>query len=125
MTKKTILTYLGGVLTGIVLTVVFALAVGSSGNGSAASSDITMFDEPQEFYGSNFKVFQVIDKNSALATQFLLDTVVLIVSDEENSFYDNQWVDAENKRVLQIGTYRYKTRENIWKTVPVVRIVDK
>ena len=51
------------------------------------------------------------------------DPVVLILADQENTFYDDQIVKApKNCKVMQVGTYNYQTKMG-WKTVPIIRFV--
>lgn len=123
---KFILTYLGGVLTGIVLTFVFAFMVTSQGLGD----NIVMFEKTQkEIKVTSFKVMQVLPDGSALAGVEDMDNfgmIVLFLADKGASYYDDQKIDVPSgKKVMQIGTYKYVTRSEMEKTVPVVDILDK
>ena len=92
-----------------------------------------MYDSPQQEIDANyFDVFQVFtDGSAALATvQFPLGNYGMVVLFPKQqgfpSFYDDQNIKIpENKKVMQVGTYTYKTRDELQKTVPVVRIYDK
>ena len=91
--------------------------------------DVTWLDDPIPFTeADNFKIIQVVYENAALAlTQkrylgaVYSEPVVLIVSQQKNTFYDDQIVKCpEDREVMQIGTYKYQSRNNNWKTVPVI-----
>lgn len=127
---KFILTYLGGVLTGIVLTFVFAFMVTYQENSSPLGNDIVMFEKPQqEIKVTSFEVMQVLPDGSALARVKDADNfgiIVLFLADKGTSYYDDQKIDVPSgKKVMQIGTYKYVTRSEMEKTVPVVEILDK
>ena len=52
--------------------------------------------------------------------------IVLFLADKGASYYDDQKIDVPSgKKVMQIGTYKYVTRSEMEKTVPVVDILDK
>lgn len=126
---KFILTYLGGIITGIVLTFVFAF-VTYQGNSSPLGNDIVMFEKPQqEIKVKSFEVMQVLPDGSALARVEDWDNfgmIVLFLADEGTSYYDDQKIDVPSgKKVMQVGTYKYVTRSEMEKTVPVVEILDK
>lgn len=83
------------------------------------------FEKPQqEIRAKEFKVIQVYPDGSALAIVDDLDnygTVVALPAEEGSSYYDVQKIAVpKGKCARQIGTYRYVTRQNIEKTVPVV-----
>lgn len=127
---KFILTYLGGILTGVILTFVFVFMVTYQGNSSSLGNDIVMFEKPQqEIKVTSFEVMQVLPDGSALASVEDIDNlgmIVLFLADKGTSYYDDQKIDVPSgKKVMQIGTYKYMTRNKIEKTVPVVEILDK
>lgn len=127
---KFILTYWGGIITGIVLTFVFAFMVTYQGNSSPLGNDIVMFEKPQqEIKVKSFEVMQVLPDGSALARVEDMDNfgmIVLFLADEGTSYYDDQKIDVPSgKKVMQVGTYKYVTRSEMEKTVPVVEILDK
>lgn len=119
-----------GVVTGIILTVatIFLLA------------RVYYDNESPEFYiaehqipftiATKFKVFQVTD-NGALANcedNSYMDSsftgpVVFIKADGNIQFYDDQLIEVPtNKKVVQVGTFRYETRLGE-KVVPVIKII--
>lgn len=127
---KFILTYFGGVLTGFVLTFVFAFMITYQGNSLPSGNDIVIFEEPQqEIKVTSFEVMQVLPDGSALARVEDTDNlgmIVLFLADKDTSYYDNQKINVPSgKKVMQIGTYKYVTRSEMEKTVPVVEILDK
>lgn len=127
---KFILTYLGGIITGIVLTFVLAFMVTYQGNSSPLGNDIVMFEKPQqEIKVKSFEVMQVLPDGSALARVEDMDNfgmIVLFLADKGTSYYDDQKIDVPSgKKVMQVGTYKYMTRSEMEKTVPVVEILDK
>ncbi len=135
---KFILTYLGGIITGalVVFSLGFFIAISNNPNRVAENNDVQLFDNPkQEVIAKTFKVMQVLPDGSALATYESLSyeggsleygTVVMFLANDDESFYDDQVISLpKGKCFRQIGTYRYNTRQNIEKTVPVLGIFDK
>lgn len=128
---KSILTFLGGLVAGVVLTFVFVILWGMVVNNSMSANDeLTLFDQPiQELRATEFEVFQVLPDGAALAN--ITDgenrwTVVLFLSSDGVAYYDDQRIHVPSgKRSVQIGTYRYVTKSELVKTVPVVEIVDR
>ena len=140
------LTYFLGILTGILLTLGFFALKNSSTKQEGENSNktekqaelpdgVTMLDEPVPFTeAKNFQIMQVVFNDAALAqsekkmqytgTTYYTDPVVLIVADKENTFYDDQIIKApRDSKVMQVGTYQYKTQMG-WKTVPIIRILN-
>lgn len=127
---KSILIYVGGIVTGIILTFAFFFLV-ALGNANGSSNDnIVMLDEPQqEIKAKSFEVMQVLPDGSALATVEdypNLGTVVMFLAEKGISYYDDQKIEVPaGKHVMQVGTYKYMTRSEMEKTVPIVEILDK
>lgn len=140
--KKGLVFFLG-MISGVVLTFLIFLFIGlanrNNGTGDAVYSDpgISMFSEAGETMQlKSFQVFQVLSNGSALArssekskVQYNFeygDPIVLLLPDEKSAFYDDQIIKVSaNKVVRQVGTYRYETKMEFVKTVPVVAIFDK
>ena len=98
MKVKFILTYVAGIVTGIVLIFAVGLFMAKSVATSTSNKDVVMFEKPRGVVpGKVFKVMQVLPDGSALAT-----------------------VDDF---VKQVGTYSYMTQNEMYKTVPVVEIM--
>lgn len=128
---KSILTFLGGLVAGVVLTFVSLILWEMAVNDSTSANDeLTLFDQPiQELRATEFEVFQVLPDGAALAN--ITDgenrwTVVLFLPSDGVAYYDDQRIHVPSgKRSVQIGTYRYVTNRDFVKTVPVVEIVDR
>ena len=130
MKVKFILTYVAGIVTGIVLIFAVGLFMAKSVATSTSNKDVVMFEKPRGVVpGKVFEVMQVLPDGSALATvdDFESDntgTVVLFIGDESTSYYDSQKINVpKGKVVKQVGTYSYVARNDIYKTVPVVEIM--
>lgn len=128
---KFILTYVAGIVTGVVLTFTVGFLV-TKLQARSSSDEIVMFDKPRGVVpGDMFEVMQVMPDGSALATDcsILSDnygTIVLFIGDESTSYYDNQKIYVSDGKVLkQVGTYSYMARNEMYKTVPIVKIMAK
>lgn len=121
---KYILTYVGGVLTGVVLVFGLLLALGMSQQGQAIVNDknLVLYETPQGIVdGQYFRVIQVLPNGNALALTNGYGATVLLLCDESTSYYDDEKVRVPmGMQAVQIGTYRYTNRENFVKTVPVI-----
>ena len=122
--KKWII-YVLGVITGIILTFVFAFCVNLSNNSGIIG--LEMFEEPGDYMEySQFEVFQVVESGCALAhADESFGSIVFIIPNESQQFYDDQKIVLKNDQCAQhVGTYKYSTKMEIEKTVPAIRIVD-
>lgn len=127
---KFILTYVGGIVTGIVLMIVFALIVNSTQQGQAnmIDSDVVMFEQPQQVIKARtLRVMQVLPNGSALATVDILENnggmVVMFLAKDGVSYFDDQKINVPSEKCLkQVGTYTYESKLGM-KTVPVVEIM--
>ena len=145
--------YLLGILTGVVLTVagisLFAYinnVQSDDGVTNNAQSDdgktnnaksydgITYFEKPGKIAEDKaFQVLQVIYENAALVNaqsdednDLYFGKVYLLVNDEGEYYYDEQKITAPAGKVFrQVGIYRYPTKRNDIKTVPVIQLMDK
>lgn len=129
---KFILTYLGGIVTGVVLVFALGFFMAMSQSKQSANNDVVMFEKPRGVVpGKVFEVMQVLPEGSTLATVDDIDsgnmgTVVLFIGNESLSYYDNQKIKVPSGKVAkQVGTYSYMTRQEMEKTVPVVEIMDE
>ena len=124
---KTILIYLSGLFTGIVLSVAFVF-ITLWQTASSQYDKIVIFDKPQqELKEKVFDVFQVLPNGNALAnSEPRIDSpsiVALFLANEKMPFYDAQRITVPSgKRIVQIGIYQYYTDKGIEKTVPVLEI---
>ena len=122
----------GGVLT-FVMMLVLAIGANTSSNG------MTLFDEPGECLSTKtFEVMQVVDNNHALAhevewnelleryVQTGLGLLVLVTNDNGEYYYDDQIIEVPQGMCMrQVGIYRYQTRMDMEKTVPIVKLMSK
>ncbi|MBR4306492.1 MAG: hypothetical protein IKT83_00635 [Bacteroidaceae bacterium] len=115
------LIFIGGVLTGVILTLLFSFIL------SRNHDQTTWFESPQDMIESEtFRVFQVLGKNAALVDDIYPGTVYLLTNNEGKYYYDNEFVQVDSDKVVrQIGIYQYKTKEKMYKTVPIIQIMDK
>ncbi len=127
---KFILTYVAGIVTGIVLLFVVSFLMVKSQITTASNDNIVMFEKPRSIIpGKIFEVLQVLPDGSALATVGDFEsgnygTTVLFLGDESTSYYDSQKINVPSGKVAkQIGTYSYMARSEMYKTVPVVEIM--
>lgn len=94
---------------------------------------------------NKLKVYQTLGRNYALAYEanddampdvnvmgydlfalFSSDVLVLITNDIGQHYYDGQEIVVPKGKNLHIvGTYQYQTNSEVWKTVPIVKILDK
>lgn len=124
---KTILIYLSGLFTGIVLSVAFVF-ITLWQTASSQYDKIVIFDKPQqELKEKIFDVFQVLPNGNALAnSEPRIDSpsiVALFLANEKMPYYDAQRITVPSgKRIVQIGIYKYYTDKGIEKTVPVLEI---
>ena len=128
------LTFILGIITGVILTIVTLFIIGkATGVGQGSSDDgITMFEQPGDIIPARkFEVLQVVP-NGALATSedtkhgysSFTGPIVLFLSDGQNTYYDDEVITVpKGKNVRQIGTYQYETRMG-YKTVPIVQIIE-
>ena len=132
------LVYVLGVFTGIALSIGFVLilyfATNKSGsiNEPANSNGITYFDEPSDIIlTKSIKVFQVIADDAALIRCADEDgdyfgQTCLIVNDEGKYYYDEQKIEIPKGKVArQVGIYRYPSKDDRLRTVPIIAIMDK
>jgi hypothetical protein len=122
---KFIFTYVGGIVTGIILVFAFVFVKQKMG-----SNNIVWFDKPgQEIPSDEFRVMQVMHDGSAMALSTGLGSygvIVVFPASEGEDFYDSQNIEIESDAcVRQVGTYRYTTVNGMEKTVPIVDVFDK
>ena len=116
--------YLLGIITGIILTFVFAFYANLSDNSGIIG--LEMFEEPGDYMEySQFEVFQVIEGGALAHAADFFGVIVFIIPNEEQRFYDDQKIVLKSDQCAQhVGTYRYSTKMEIEKTVPAIRIID-
>ena len=127
--------FLLGCLTGIILT--FATAIIISNSSSEELVGLTLFEQPGECLSTKtLEVLQAIDNNHALANEVEWDSLlksyiptgllVLVTNDEGECYYDQQLIKIpKGKCMRQIGIYKYLSKMEVEKTVPVVKLMTK
>ena len=123
---KKIWVFIFGIITGIVLTILFAAV--SYVSSTSSNSGLNMFEEPGEclISRSSLKIFQVLEPTAALAMikDDFSSGAYLLVNNEGKSYYDDQVIKLPTGKCFkQIGTYQYPTKDDRLKTVPVVQIL--
>ena len=122
----------GGVLTGVVLTFLFAFIFSAS--RSNGDDDITWFEKPGDVIEANaFEVFQVLSDDAALVhgqsyedLEIFSGAVYLLTNEDGKYYYDDEVVRVpEGKVARQVGIYRYQTESKFEKTVPIIQIMSK
>lgn len=123
---KKIWVFILGIITGIVLTILFAVLATNSSNGGRRGLNI--FEQPGEclIKKSSLEVFQVLEPSVALTMIHgeIGSAVYLLVNNEGKTYYDDQVIKLPSGKCFkQIGTYQYPTKDERIKTVPVVQIM--
>lgn len=122
--------YFLGILTGFAITIAAAFILNKK---PSHSEGVSMFKEVGEMQTAKvYRIMQTLDDTHALAIDsddvfsVLSGKCVYLIGDIDSHFYDDMEISASgNKRFYQVGTYRYMTKEEIWKTVPAVKLLDK
>ena len=123
------LIFLGGVVTGVLLTFLFAFMFSSQKETSVKeNSGLTMFEQPGDVITEkSFKVIQALEQCAALADgekEYM--TTFLLVNDEGKYYYDHEIVKVPSGKVArQVGIFKYTSGGGLDRTVPVVKFMDK
>ena len=131
--------FLLGLISGVVLTLVTMVILAMGANTNANNNGVTLFDKPGECLNAKaFEVMQVVDNNHALAhevewndvleryVQTGLGLLVLVTNDNGEYYYDDQIIEVPQGMCMrQVGIYRYQTRMDMEKTVPIVKLMNK
>ena len=138
------LVFLLGFIAGIAFTFICVLIIAKS-NADSKPDGMTFFEQPTQcFTGENYVVIQTIEGKYALAyeevyhDEYLLfssekikvrrktGVVVLITNDNGEYYYDEQEIPVPKGLCMrQVGVYNYLNKDNISKTVPIVKLMDK
>ena len=131
--------FLLGLISGVVLTLVTMVILAMGANTNANNNGVTLFDQPGECLNAKaFEVMQVVDNNHALAHEVEWNDVlerymqtgsgllVLVTNDNGEYYYDDQIIEIPQGMCMrQVGIYRYQTRMDMEKTVPIVKLMSK
>ncbi|MBQ4472169.1 MAG: hypothetical protein II942_02875 [Alphaproteobacteria bacterium] len=120
--------FLIGVVVGVIGTFGFLFLVVSAQRNNSVDG-LTMFENDGEcITTSNLRIFQTLapDTGLAMKSPYGDNLVVLLVDTSgKNDYYDDKIVKVpKQKCARQIGTYKYKTKDERWKTVPVVYVEE-
>lgn len=131
---KNWLIFLGGLVSGVVLTILVLLIVGLAGQKNGGLPGATFFDQPGEVVDvPAFKVMQAIQDNAALVNGKSADSfgesffgdLYLMYNNTNHIYYDDEVIRVpKDKIVRQIGIYRYEAKIGR-KTVPIIAIMDR
>jgi len=126
---KNFLIFGEGVVAGFILAVVVGVVLVSYNEGM---ENLKMFDAPGEVVSSrSFKVLQVFDENSGLVNgegkwEYIDGDLYFFINQKGQALYDDQIIKVpEGKEARIMGTFRYTSKSDIVKTVPVVMLLDK
>ena len=119
------LIFWGGVVTGVVLTFLFAFFFSTSNSNS--NDGITWFEKPGDVIDvKSFTVFQVLDKDAALVNGAFTGIVYLLTNEDGKYYYDDELIEVpEGKVARQVGIYQYQTESKFEKTVPIIQIMNE
>ena len=100
---------------------------------SKEDDGITLLEEPGDVVEvKSFKVFQVLAKDAALVqgeTKYqgvYSGIVYLLMNKEGKLYYDDEIVNVPKGSIVrQMGIYQYPTKDDMIKTVPIIRIMEK
>ena len=133
--------FIAGVITGIILMGFINILKISSNNEETKGTEIvseqddgiTWFEEPGDVVEvKSFKAFQVLAKDAALVqgeskySGVYTGIVYLLINKEGKLYYDDEIVNVPKGSIVrQMGIYQYPTKDNMIKTVPIIRIMEK
>ena len=127
--KKNWIYFIGGVVVGIILTIVTLYFIGTSTQQQQEQEEdpVQYLEKPVSYENkkeTSFKVLQVLSSNAALAKEasdkigsdvmYLGNTVLILGA----NYYSDQIVTVKNPQ--RVGTYSYTTNGGMPMTVPVI-----
>lgn len=128
--KNTILAFVGGIVIGFFLAVGLGMLWNKMyGETAYNNEDVVMFEKPKsKINAKDLRVFQVLPDGRALATVESFSNmgmVVLLLPETDNAYYDDQSITVpRGKSLMQIGIFKYENKEEMVKTVPIVKVYD-
>lgn len=126
---KNWLIFLGGVVTGVILTFLIAFIITYGGSNSPAG--VTNFDQPgQVVHESSVKVMQVVGDNAALvrgkndsSDDWYFGPVYLLRNYDGKYYTDDEIVKKPSGKVFrQTGVYKYEAKSGDYKTVAIIEL---
>ena len=128
--KNTVLAFVGGIVIGFFLAVGLGMLWNKMyGETAYNNEDVVMFEKPKsKINAKDLRVFQVLPDGRALATVESFSNmgmVVLLLPETDNAYYDDQSITVpRGKSLMQIGIFKYENKEEMVKTVPIVKVYD-
>lgn len=136
------LTFVLGIIIGALLAIGILFFIGKKyGQGSGPDSGyddpgISLFYEPGEVLPlKGFRVFQVLSNGTALARSTdkerpndhdYGDPIVFLMPMEGMAYYDGLTLKVPSGKIVrQTGVYRYETKMEFVKTVPIIAMFDE
>lgn len=124
--------YLGGVVSGVVLTFLALFIIYLCSGGKSSLNGVTNFDQPgQVVKESSVKVLQVVADNAALVrgrdNDFFKDLydgpIYLLRNYDGKYYYDDEVIKKPvGKNFRQTGVYKYEAKSGNYKTVAIIEI---
>lgn len=113
--------FIGGVVVGIILTIVTLFFIGANIIQEQEEEDqrTTMFEEPGDVIDvKSFKVFQVVEEGKALvhgesesSYGLYIGAVYMLTNDEGKLYYDDEILKvSKGKEARQIGIFEYESK---------------
>lgn len=127
---KNTLLFLGGLVTGIVLTVLVACVYVYSQKDKTPDG-VTNFEKVEKKVNeSSVKVMQVVGDNAALVHGGTANSLFpysgqlyLLRNYEGKYYYDDEIIKKpKDKSFMQTGIYQYETKSGDYKTVPIIEL---
>ena len=131
--KKNIFIFIAGMITTLLIEIIIGFIIGVTSQSSGGYPGLTLFEQDGACVSSakKIEILQTCEPDSALAhtkkrlgsSLELDDILILILGDVNANFYDEQEITIPNgKCIKQVGTYQYKAKNGVMKTVPAVEI---
>ncbi len=130
--KKNIFIFIAGMITTLLLEFIIGFIIGVINQSDDEIPGLTVFEQDGACINAKqIKIFQTLEPNIALAHALTKpnaifdenETLILIIGDDNIHYYDDQKINIPTgKCTKQIGTYQYHTKQDIYKTVPAVKI---
>jgi hypothetical protein len=131
--KKNIFIFIAGMITMVLIEFIIGFIIGVFSQTNGSYPGLTLFEQDGACISpaKKIEIFQTFEPDIALAhtkkrlgsSLELDDILILILGDVNANFYDEQEITIPNgKCIKQVGTYQYKAKNDVMKTVPAVEI---
>jgi len=126
---KSFLFFIAGMIVMFAALTMFGVYTGVY-SGDDNIPGLTYLSEQQvgkTFEYRSVRIIQTHSQNTALVLpnkDHAYEPVMFLLGQEADAFYDNQIINIpKGYKLIQVGTYRYTSRQEIEKTVPAVAIL--